>query len=51
MLAHSQHSSSSTPPLSDNATSSNMLSSPNLEEHCWYWGAATKEEISVAMEV
>jgi hypothetical protein len=23
----------------------------DLREHCWYWGAATKEQISAAMEV
>ncbi|CAK5088956.1 unnamed protein product [Meloidogyne enterolobii] len=54
MFEQSQHSSSITPSLSDNSisgmTNNSMLNSQTLEEYCWYWGAATKEEISAAME-
>ncbi|CAK5037781.1 unnamed protein product [Meloidogyne enterolobii] len=54
MFEQSQHSSSITPSLSDNSisgmTNTSMLNSQTLEEYCWYWGAATKEEISAAME-
>ncbi|KAF7624720.1 hypothetical protein Mgra_00010005 [Meloidogyne graminicola] len=55
MYEHSQHSSSTTPSLSDNsisfiANSSSLVSSQSLEEHSWYWSKATKEEISAAME-
>ncbi|KAL7075281.1 hypothetical protein ACQ4LE_006097 [Meloidogyne hapla] len=49
MFEQSQHSSSTTPSLSDNNISC-LTNSQTLEDHCWYWGAATKEEISAAME-
>jgi len=55
MFEQPQHSSSLTPSLSDNSisgmTNNSMLNSQTLEEYCWYWGAASKEEISAAMEV